>query len=108
MVIVTYGNSEFECDHAAKSEHDVAGYDENNHLLFHISGIWDEEWDWFSIDGGEWLNFDEMPSEKEVLDADLNYMTMMNEFLEDKNSELQSQIDMDRADLDFCLMLLGE
>lgn len=108
MVIVRYGDSEYECDHAAKSDHDVAGYDENDHILFHISNIWDDEWDWFSIEGGEWLEYESMPTEKEVLESDLNYMTMMNEFFEEENTELKMQIDIDRADIDFCLMLLGE
>ena len=108
MVIVRYGSTEIECDHAAKSDTDIVCYDDGNHIIYAISNILDEEWDYVSIEGGEWLNLADMPSEKEVLESDLNYMTMMNEFFEEENEELRMQIDIDRADLDFCLMLLGE
>ena len=37
-----------------------------------------------------------------------DFLMMENEFLEEDNVELQAQIEIDRADIDYCLMLLED
>ena len=87
MIIVHYGSSSYECSYAARTETEVILYDANHELISRISGIYGDEWDYISIENGEWSEPEEAPSEKDILNARLDQM---------------------QADLDYCLMLLED
>ena len=99
MITIRYSDYTLSCDHAAKSEHDVWAYDENNKILLHISNIWDSEWNYISIEGGDWLDPEDIPSYEDTIQANLDFLSMINESLESENEAL-------RADVDFLLMIM--
>lgn len=77
MVIVRYDNIIFHGDIAAKSDTEVVIYDENWNELHKISNISAEEWNFISIEGGEWQPMPEIPTETEKLRADVDYILML-------------------------------
>lgn len=83
-----------ECDYAVKTDSEVFLYDDNFDEILHIKNITDTEWNYISIQNGEWSESYDIPSVKERLEADIDYLEMMNDSM--------------AADLDYCLMMIGE
>lgn len=86
-MIFHYSMANIECARAAKSEHNVILYDENDNVIWTVSNIYGDEWSFISLEGGEWEEILPEPTEVEILQ---NYVQVL------------------RADLDYCLMLLEE
>lgn len=99
MVKVIYDGAEYECSKAARSDDEVVMYDDENRVLNRISGIIGDEWNYISIEDGEWLDINDMPTTFDMTKSDIDYLIMANDFLLMENDIL-------RADLDYCLMLL--
>lgn len=87
MITVLYDHSTYVCSYAAKSDTEVVLYDENRNVIEHIQNVKGNEWNYISIFGGEWEDLPEELTSEEII---------------------QNRIDMLQADLDYCLMLLGE
>lgn len=81
---VIYDLSRYKCEKAFKMEHEVIMFDENDKEINRISNIYGDEWNYISVEGGEWI----------VEPTDIE--------------RLQEEVDVLRADLDYCLMLLEE
>ena len=107
MITVTWYDPQFIGSKAVRSNDTITIYDANNHEIQKIFALGAREWQNVSIDG-EWSYPEDIPTEEEVLRADIDFLTMENEYLEAENSELKDQQEIDRADIDFCLMLLEE
>lgn len=108
MVIINYDHMIYKGDKACKSDSDFRVFDEYGKMIDHVSNISKSEWNWISLDQGEWSDPIDIPTESDVLRADVDFLTMENEFLETENAELRAQSEVDRADIDYCLMLLEE
>ena len=87
MVTVLYDQMEYYCSHAAKSDHEVVLYDNDWNILYQISNIDGEEWNYIQLIEGEWEEIRPEPTQEELL---------------------QLRLDRIQADLDYCLMLLDE
>lgn len=79
MTINWYEN-QFACDYAVKGADSVLGYDAQYNEVFRIINISGEDWPHISLIGGEWSEQSDIPTQEEKL----------------------------RADVDFCLAMLGE
>lgn len=86
-MIFHYAETTVECAKAGKSDHDVVLYDENGNIIWTVSNIYGSEWDYISIEDGEWEEIVPEPSDVDILQNEVNVL---------------------RADLDYCLMLLEE
>ena len=67
MIRVVYDLDVYEGYAAARSENDIWVYDENWNEIYHISGIYGEEWNFISIQNGSWLDPSEVPTQEEIL-----------------------------------------
>lgn len=101
MIRLHWHNNEFTADIAVKGANYVALYDNSYNETQRITNIHGKEWEHISIEGGDWTDPSEIPSKEEILRADVDYLTMENEYLEE-------QAEQYRADIDYCLMLLEE
>jgi hypothetical protein len=79
----------------------VALYNNDYTEVFRVVNIRGAEWNRISIEGGDWTDPEAIPSKEEILRADLDFLSMENEYLEMQNEQQQ-------ADIDYCLMLLEE
>lgn len=93
-MILHWHDYEKECEYAVKTDTEAFLYDENFDEIMHITNITDSEWNYISLQNGEWSEPYDIPSVKERLESDIDYLEMMNESME--------------ADIDYCLMMLGE
>lgn len=100
-MILLWHNEKYECEYAIRGKDSVRLYDSSFKMILSIDNISSEEWNNFSFQSGDWSESTAIPSEKEILQSDIDYLSMINESLESDNEFL-------RADLDYCLMLLEE
>ena len=77
-MIVHYDLTAYPCEKACKTDHEVILYDENDVEIFRISNISDCEWNFITIEDGEWTT---EPTEMEIMRADLDYCLMLLEGL---------------------------
>ena len=96
-IIITAYNEQYECAKAIKGEDFIYLYDEDNYRFMSFEGI--KSFDGYFISGGDWSIPD--PTETEYLRADIDFLTMENESLEEQNEQQQ-------ADIDFLLMMIEE
>ena len=101
MITLHWYSQTFMSEYAVRGGDYVALYDDSFSEVRRIVNIYGQEWEHISIEGGEWSDPEDIPSENEVLRADMDFLTMENEYLEQVNEQQQ-------ADIDFCLMLLEE
>ena len=77
MVTLHYGQSVYAGEKAAKTDTEVILYDENNHEMLHLSNVIGDEWDYISLEDGEWFSPLDIPSEMDKLHADIDYLMMI-------------------------------
>ncbi len=94
-------NITYDYPYAVRKNSSITFYDEFFNYITDIIGISPEEWNYISIQEGEWTRVTEIPTEIDRLKADLDFLTMENESFAEENELL-------RADLDYCLMMLEE
>lgn len=97
MITVTVYNEIYECTKAIKGKDFINLYNANNECFISFNGI--RSFEGYSISGGDWSIPD--PTETEYLRADIDFLTMENESLEEQNEQQQ-------ADIDFLLMMIEE
>lgn len=73
---VIWRDGVFECAKAAKTDSEVILYDENNNEINRIFNITDEEWNYISIQNGEWTK---IPTALDIMRADVDFLLMLNE-----------------------------
>ena len=73
-MIVRFGEKEFVCDRAIKSEEKATLYLSNGETV-EFSGISEEGWNYFQLDGGDWDTPE--PTELERLRADIDFLSVM-------------------------------
>lgn len=100
MITVHWYGETFSADKAVQVDNSIILYDENNQELERIINIRMQDWDHIEVDG-RLIDPSEIPTEEERLRADLDFVTMENEYLNEVNEQQQ-------ADIDYCLMLLEE
>ena len=114
MIRVIYGYNAYEGYAASKTEHDVFIYDENWDVINQISNIYGNEWNYISIEGGDWTDLGDIPdmdSELRRRIAELqaqiasiqesmqSHIDTLEGTLADTEQEMQSRIDILEADL---------
>ena len=99
MVTLKWHNEIFEADKAVRLSNSVILYDENNNEIFKIKNIFGPEWNYITLQNGEWSEASEIPTEYDYLQADIDFLQMENDALTIENEQR-------RADVDYCLMLL--
>ena len=77
MVTLHYGQSVYTGEKAAKTDTEVILYDENNHEILHFSNVIGNEWEYISLEDGEWFFPLDIPSEMDKLHADIDYLMMI-------------------------------
>lgn len=100
MIRLKWHEEIFTADKAVKTTDSVVLYTADNSEIITIRNITPKEWKFIELDG-QLTEPEDIPSYREKLQADLDYLTMENEYLEE-------QAEQYRADIDYCLMLLEE
>lgn len=72
-----YFNELIDCTKAAKSETEAFLFDENNSLIFEIHHIAPKDWLHIILEDGEWTDISEIPTELDKLRADVDYILMI-------------------------------
>lgn len=80
---------------------DIILYDENYVEIHHISQITSRDWPHISIKGGTWTDPSEIPTDIDRLQANIDYLDMQAEALAESD-------ETNRADIDYCLMMLND
>ena len=97
-MILHWNDETFECEYAVKKIDSVYLYDSAFKLIRTIFNIPSSKWDQFTIENGNWTQGNLIPTETEMLKADVDFLLMENETLSEENAQL-------RADVDYLLML---
>lgn len=100
MITVTYYETVHTADKAVRMGDAIIFYNGDNEETERISGIQNRDWLHVSI-VGEWTDPSEIPTVEERLRADVDYLTMENEYLEGESEQA-------RADIDYLLMITEE
>lgn len=77
MVTLHYGQTEYIGQKAAKTDTEVILYNENNREILHFTNVVGDEWNYISLEGGEWLLPSDIPTEIDKLRADIDYLMMI-------------------------------
>ena len=101
MITLHWYDNTYTAQYAVKGTDYVALYDEAFAETQRIINIHGKEWEHISLEGGEWSEPSDIPSQEEILRADVDFLTMENESLE-------GTVEQQQADIDYCLMLLDE
>ena len=78
MVTLHYGLSIYTADKAAKTDTEVILYNENNREVLHFVNVIGDEWNYISLEGGEWLSPSDVPTEMDKVRADIDYLMMIS------------------------------
>lgn len=78
MVILHYGQSIYTAEKAAKTDTEVILYNENNREVLHFVNVIGDEWNYISLEGGEWLLPSDVPTEMDKVRADIDYLMMIS------------------------------
>lgn len=99
MVVVRWGDTEIVGNYAVKGRDFVEVLDEAFQSVGGIRNIRPEVWEAITLEGGDWMEPWEVPTEAERLRAEVDFQSMELE-------AAQNERDVLRADVDFVLMLL--
>ncbi len=100
-MILKYSGTNFDCAYAIKANHAVYCCDENYRKIHVFSFIHGAEWDAFTLEGGDWTDISDIPEYTDKLQADIDYLDM-------QTADLEKQDETNRADIDYCLMMLND
>jgi hypothetical protein len=100
MVEFHWYNEIFTAEYAVNFGSDVFLYDENYNLIRHIQNLTYRDADHVSLEG-TWTDPSEIPTETDRLQASIDYLDMQAESLEASD-------EANRADIDYCLMMLDD
>ena len=101
MITLHWYDQTFIAQYAVKGTDYVALYGLDFVQTMRIINIHGQEWKHISLDGGEWSDPESIPSGEEILRADIDFLTMENEALED-------DVEQAKADIDYLLMITDE
>ena len=96
MITLHWYDQTFTAQYAVKGTDYVALYGLDFVQTMRIINIHGQEWDHISLDG-EWSEPSDIPSQEEILRADLDFLTMENESLEETVEQQQAEIEIGRA-----------
>lgn len=100
MITVHWYNETITAKYAVRGGDYVALYDDNFIEVQRIINIRGKEWERISLEG-EWTDPAEIPTTEERLRADVDFLSMENEYLEGESEQA-------RADIDYLLMITEE
>ena len=100
MITLHWYDNEYTAQYAVKGTDYVALYGLDFVQTMRIINIHGQEWEHISIDG-EWSEPSDIPSQEEILRADVDFLTMENEALE-------GDVEQAKADIDYLLMITEE
>ena len=100
-MILQYNGNIFECYFASKADAAIKLYDSNYKCIYTFNFIYGSEWDAFTLEGGEWTDITDIPDYTDKLKSDIDYLDMQAESLEASD-------EANRADIDYCLMMLDD
>ena len=101
MITIYWSKNTFDCEYAVQKLSSILMYDSNFNLTNEIDNIYGKEWQLISIEGGTWTDPSEIPTETDRLQASIDYLDMQSESLEASD-------EANRADIDYCLMMLDD
>lgn len=78
MITLHWHNEVFTADKAVRDGTEIILYDAQNNEVRRISNVIGREWGNISLDG-EWTEPSEVPTQQEVLRADVDYLLMLQE-----------------------------
>lgn len=76
-MIIKWRDTEYLCEYAVKKKNSVIGYDSNYSEVCKIVNIDKHEWDYITLENGEWS--ESVPTFQEALRADVDYLLMLQE-----------------------------
>lgn len=100
MITLHWYDAAIEADKAVRGVDWVALYNAQNIETQRIVNISGREWQHVRLEG-EWTDPAEIPTTEERLQADVDYLSMENEYLEGESEQA-------RADIDYLLMITEE
>lgn len=101
MITIHWSENVFDCEYAVQKLSSILMYDSEFNLTNEIDNIYGKEWQLISIEGGTWTDPSEIPTETDRLQASIDYLDMQAESLEASD-------EANRADIDYCLMMLDD
>lgn len=101
MITIHWSENVFDCEYAVQKLSSILMYDSDFNLTNEIDNIYGKEWQIISIEGGTWTDPSEIPTETDRLQASIDYLDMQAESLEASD-------EANRADIDYCLMMLDD
>lgn len=100
MISLHWYSQNFTAEKAVRGADWLKLYDSENNEILNIVNISGREWQHIRLDG-EWTDPAEIPTTEERLQADVDYLSMENEYLEGESEQA-------RADIDYLLMITEE
>ena len=100
MITLHWHNEQMTAEKAVRGMDWVALYDAENHETQRIDSIYGEAWQHIRLEG-DWTDPAEIPTGEERLQADVDFLSMENEYLEGESEQA-------RADIDYLLMITEE
>ena len=101
MVTVKWYEMTFDGAYAVNNGDSIVVYDADYNETQRITNLTYRDAPFISIEGGEWTPQSEIPTETDRLRADIDYLDMQAE-------SLQASDEANRADIDYCLMMLDD
>ena len=101
MIRIYWYTYRFECAFGVVVNDSIILYDENYIETNRIVNLTYRDWPHISIEGGTWTDPSEIPTETDRLQANIDYLDMQAE-------SLQASDEANRADIDYCLMMLDD
>ena len=101
MVTVHWYELSFDGAYAVNNGDHIVIYDDDYNEIQRITNLTYRDAPHVSIEGGEWTQASEIPTETDRLRADIDYLDMQAESLEASD-------EANRADIDYCLMMLDD
>ncbi len=100
-MFLKYSEIAFECEYASKFNNTIKLFDSDYKCIQSFSFIYGSEWDAFTLEGGDWTDITDIPDYTDKLKSDIDYLDMQAESLEASD-------ETNRADIDYCLMMLDD
>ena len=101
MITINWYDVKINGAYGVNLQTDIIVYDEHFNKIQEIVNLTYRDWPHISIEGGTWTDPSEIPTETDRLQASIDYLDMQAESLEASD-------EANRADIDYCLMMLDD
>lgn len=91
-MILHWHDATFECSYAVRTNNEIILYDSEYNVIEKFFNVPPSKWDNFQLEGGNWSNTGDVPTDMDRIRADIDYLLMRDQEMIAEISEIYTMI----------------